>query len=156
MSVEEVFDKFVTLYPDLDLDNASGYPSDCSKRSDVDIALFLPNRVENLFEGFTVEHYNGDVIYTTDFMGREVNVYTTTNVKTAARGVTHRKNEIKLAEGRPLLLAEVIKLKCQGIKTEPAWIQAMGLIVKCPYEAMLEDLTELAELREAELRRSQF
>jgi len=139
MSVEEVFDKFAALYPDLDLKLASGYPS--HEKSDVDVAL-LTDRVD-LFEGFTVEHYNGDIIYSTEFMGREVNVYTTTDPKTAARGVTHRKNELKLAAKYPLLLAEVIKLKANGVKTEPAWIQAMGLVVECPYEAMLEDLSEV-------------
>ncbi len=149
-TVELVFSEFIKSFnhPELPLRLASGCPSDAKGylTSDDDISLLHENynKLDTLFPGFEKKEYPDEpsCIYSTMFMGREVNIYATPSEKLANRSVIHRQNELELANYCPKLLAEVCKLKRQGYGTEPAWVKVLGLDGD-PYELMLESRLEL-------------
>lgn len=145
MSVELVFERFANRYPNLHILLASGYPSDVGKVSDVDIGYFTPDhaKLDHLFPNATKKSKETVTIYSIQYLGREVNVYATSDIKLANRAVIHRRNEIELSKLRPELLPKVIELKLKGVKTEPAWVQALGITTDDPYETMLNNNREL-------------
>ena len=150
MKLEEVFDKFIKKYPDLDLKLASGGLADVKGKntSDVDITLFtetFDHLSDIFFDALSILLKNGNVIiYSYKYYGREVNIYCTNDKKLAIRGTTHRRNELMLNK-YPLLVSQAIMLKLNGLGTEPAWAKVLQLEGD-PYEAMLIDEKKLEKI----------
>lgn len=163
-TVEAVFDTFKKLFEEKHPDYkdrfklASGCPSDAKidSLSDVDISLLDDNyaSLDKLFPSpkftKTPHETKPSCIYSIEFMGREVNIYATSDPAIANRSVTHRNNELELAKACPILLGMVVELKRTGLGTEKAWARVLHLDGD-PYEAMLKSHLAAAKKLESEL-----
>jgi len=140
-SQDEVYHQFVKDmgegYGD-QLHHVSGGLPDVRGLSDVDVGYVSPeyNRLmDKLPKGTTAEHKDQRSIYNIPGYGRKVGLYATDNPDFIERSRAHRDVANSLAKQHPELVSAASKLKQDGMGTEPAWAQTLGMEGD-PYEAM--------------------
>lgn len=102
---------------------ASGWPA--SGSSDIDILVYENHRSEDQEERVTFF-----------CQGREVNVLISGDAR-RLRSLRHRLVEIRATKTEsPETVAQVVRMKVAGVKTEKAWQQALGLKGECCYTAV--------------------
>lgn len=151
MSVKEVFDEFAKLYPQYDMELASGVPEDVGELSAVDIVLFEIDHADDVFPGFLVEREAASTTYSTVFMDREVNIYVTNDLDLYENALVRRQHELFLSYNFPKLLQRVTNYKLEGMKTVPAWAAALELDAIDPYAALLKPQVLKAKIIEESL-----
>ena len=140
-SQDEVYHQFVKDmgegYGD-QLHHVSGGLPDVRGLSDVDVGYVSPEYsrlMDKLPKGTTAEHKDQRSIYNIPGYGRKIGLYATDNPDFIERSRDHRDVANSLAKQHPELVSAASKLKQDGMGTEPAWAQTLGMEGD-PYEAM--------------------
>ena len=140
-SQESIFKLINKLYPELKLQHASGGIPDVGKISDVDMVTLQdkPNDLLPMFpKGTTTKPLGHGVGLIYDIPGykRPVSILSSAN-PTDLRSVKHRSIEILLRNRYPKLYEKAKQLKSQGLRTEEAWTNVLGLEGD-PYDLMID------------------
>ena len=141
-SITHTFEQFKKNYK-IDMHLASGGLADCKGRgsSDVDVAVLHKDydHLENVFVGFKKTSKEKRTIYSTRYLGREVNVYCTSDEKIFMRAQIHRRNELLINKHFPIVfLLATFNKRLEGVGTEEAYCRAIG-VSSDPYEYLLQD-----------------
>ncbi len=132
------------------MQHASGGLPDARGVSDVDIAYFTKRPHELLQwmpEGTTREERDPKhSIYSVPGYDRPVNFYATMDAAHAVRAPSHRATQLALAREYPQLAEQAHTLKTEGLGTEKAWAQLLG-VEGDVYEEMMnrQKMLELAK-----------
>lgn len=118
--------------------------------SDVDIVYLVDKetdymKLDYIFIGYVKKPRldKNRCYYLTKIGGREVSICAS-NDESVMRSVTHRKAEVML-NNFPLITAQAIGYKLDGMKTEASWAKVLNLEGD-PYDAMAMDLTKLKQI----------
>lgn len=122
------------------LHHASGGLPDARGTSDVDISYYTRKPHDLLAHfptGTKAERDDARTIYAIPGYARPVNLYATQDLRRAKRALKHRTTELALQAQYPELAAKAYELKRNGLGTEKAWAQVLGIQTD-PYEALLD------------------
>lgn len=149
LSVEDTFHKFINKYNNLNMKLASGGLMDVKGISDVDISLFHNDyeHLDHIFKNFSkkMDNKKPRVIYTTVYLGREINIYVTNDKKLYTRALKHRDIELKLNKFENILTL-AINYKLIGNKTEPSYCLALDIKTNDPYEYLLSSQKKILDI----------
>jgi hypothetical protein len=127
--------------------------------SDVDI-VYMNEKYDELEHIFNTRIFRKEIqkdkkrcFYSAKLYGREVNILAT-NDPDKLRSIKHRETELMLNKYK-FISAVAIGLKSNGVKTEPAYVQALGITDPNinAYDFMLDKkaVKKIADKREKEL-----
>lgn len=145
---EEIYEELRPQLPRTVRHASGGFP-DAKGISDVDISMYAGNHADLLHkfpEGTIPVYGDTKTLYKIPGYARPVEVFVSSDRHRLRRGLRHRKIALEIADRHPDLGMEIFKLKQQGIKTEPAIAQVLGLEGD-PYESVLNRRRVLAKAR---------